>query len=60
LLTSFLNSLQGFFHTFDPTKGDTYLHILLGRIFRRETVIRLKSLALSCRRGAGDHFFSTG
>jgi len=55
LLTSFLNSLQGFFHTFDPTKGDTYLHILLGRIFRRETVIRLKSLALSCRRGAGDH-----
>jgi hypothetical protein len=43
LLTSFLNSLQCFFPTFDPTKADTHLHMLLGRIFRRETVIRLNS-----------------
>ena len=59
LLTSFLNSLQFFFPTFDPAKVDIHLHMLLGRIFRRETVIRLNSLAHSCRRGAGDHFFST-
>jgi len=48
-----------FFPTSDPAKVDIHLQMLLGRIFRRETVIRLNSLAHSCRRGAEDHFFST-